>query len=1322
MPRAAGRQGAGARASDALAQLRALRKGDGKRAHQFEVRECEAVYDVVAEEDYAKIVEKRRREAGDFLADDDGQGYTDIGEEDDFWKEAEDVEGAIGGKRSAHAKKRQSAGNDGGPRKKQMLEAPKQPNKMQQMFMRASVRVAGPQAKPTDQSSDALLEEILAGDGGSTGQVPTGRNPQALSSSHSRPARASLPARLLTDLSASILNEPSPCVRSRPSLEFNGITPAKVKCGSPGMMPEGLSDTPIVTPKPEGISTAADDHTTPTHDDRQMVDEIVEDTTVVPDTPAAQLAKTSPKTDPSTTKPTFETPSSVPPPNWQDAFGTSSPDEGVEAAKEEKPWVDDGTLPLDGEGNLPFYFLDAIEEPTRPGVVYLFGKVPTGRPKEFVSGCAIVNNIQRKLFVIPRGSKMVFNDDDGEISRLEAAAAIDPEQGRRLIAHLHGLAGALKEEIRDVLGRNGIKNFTMKPVKRSYAFEEPGIPHGGSYVMKVSYPVMGEKGKNQAHAQLQPGLSGNNFSKVFGTQQSFLESLLLKRRIEGPSWIGLKQPVRVDDGRKVSWCKLEVRIDNPKAVQPCLPTMTDTSTPPLRVAALKVKTHDDEVVIASLLFRSGVNADGAESMRNSKARIERFTGIAKLRKQPWPQGFEDFASHQRTSHHIMTRHSSERALLNWLLAWLQEKDPDVLIGHNIGAIDIPLMIQRMRVNKASRWSRIGRLQRDKYPELAGGGRVFGGGAGQGVVTAVAGRLLADTYVSAQELVHAVDFTLETLSHSHLNEDRLRPVVAELDKAYDSTEALSHHIFQAQKDAWLSMGLLFNLSVLPLSKELANITGSSWQKTLQGGRAQRTEMLLLHEFYHKKFIVPDKYKAKAAAGTNDKGGPSYAGGKVFEPVKGLYDKCVLLMDFNSLYPSIIQAFNICFTTASRPSDGSLAEVREDLDGLAVLPKLIERLVQRRQQVKACMKTERDAAKKAQMDIRQKALKLTANSAYGCLGFKNSRFYCKPMAELITQRGREILEETKARVLATIPGVQVIYGDTDSIMVSTSENKPTEVAKLGQTIKKKINTYFQQRGRQQLQLDVDGIYSRMLLLQKKKYAAKKLVIDEKSGRVMREELEMKGIDMVRRDWSRISKDICEFALSEILSGKDKEDVVNEIHERLRKVKQELSQPIPMDGRLESLEPFVIRKQLQKDPEEYADALSQPHVRVAKRLRSLGQNEGVMKGDTIPYVICTERQQEGTDGPPKSSLAERAYHPSEFNPSLVIDADYYLAHQIHPTVSRLCGPIEGTDEARLADCLGLDQSRFQGHSNGTGAAVSGAGDSLASFKGLDDDERFK
>ena len=135
--------------------------------------------------------------------------------------------------------------------------------------------------------------------------------------------------------------------------------------------------------------------------------------------------------------------------------------------------------------------------------------------------------------------------------------------------------------------------------------------------------------------------------------------------------------------------------------------------------------------------------------------------------------------------------------------------------------------------------------------------------------------------------------------------------------------------------------------LPLSRQLTALAGNLWSRTLVGGRAERNEYLLLHEFHRLKYLCPDKLSF-GSSGLKDSGHPrdmplgsdddeenqagvglagakhggrrkaTYAGGLVLEPKKGLYDNIVLLLDFNSLYPSIIQEFNICFTTVERSS--------------------------------------------------------------------------------------------------------------------------------------------------------------------------------------------------------------------------------------------------------------------------------------------------------------------------------------------------------------------------------------------------------------------
>merc|ERR550514_1076785 len=129
-----------------------------------------------------------------------------------------------------------------------------------------------------------------------------------------------------------------------------------------------------------------------------------------------------------------------------------------------------------------------------------------------------------------------------------------------------------------------------------------------------------------------------------------------------------------------------------------------------------------------------------------------------------------------------------------------------------------------------------------------------------------------------------------------------------------------------------------------------------------------------------------------------------------------------LDFNSLYPSVIQEYNICFTTVERPNEDQVAQFNSEAELLAateapdssdaegVLPLVLRRLVESRRQVKSELKSTKDHRKLQRLEIRQKALKLTANSMYGCLGFQFSRFHAKPLAALITAKGRDALQTT------------------------------------------------------------------------------------------------------------------------------------------------------------------------------------------------------------------------------------------------------------------------------------------------------------------------
>jgi len=384
---------------------------------------------------------------------------------------------------------------------------------------------------------------------------------------------------------------------------------------------------------------------------------------------------------------------------------------------------------------------------------------------------------------------------------------------------------------------------------------------------------------------------------------------------------------------------------------------------------------------------------------------------------------------------------------------------------------------------------------------------------------------------------------------------------------------------------------------------------------------------------------------------------------------------------------------------------------------VLPQVIQSLVERRRAVKKLLEQETEPGKKAQLDVKQKALKITANSMYGCLGFSASRFYAKPLASLVTSRGRMILQDT-IKIVEALQH-QVIYGDTDSLFIKpgtglTAENSKAvtsqalaEVKAVAERIKGAVNTKYKY-----LKIDLDSVFKTLLLLKKKKYAALKVV--EAEGKITCTR-ETKGLDQVRRDWCKASRDIGRDVTDIILSGDTADNVVQGIYDIAKAFGAKAKA-----GEV-SLEAWTILKSLTKSPRDYPDVKGQAHLQVA--LGMLKAGKVVNTGDHIPYVICTTTREQFEAPPPAAeggseeplpraaaaaasrSFAERAFHPDEIAGSagrLQVDVDWYLAQQILPPMQRLVEPIEGVTTEELALGLGLDPNKFKSYQSAASSAT--------------------
>jgi DNA polymerase I len=609
---------------------------------------------------------------------------------------------------------------------------------------------------------------------------------------------------------------------------------------------------------------------------------------------------------------------------------------------------------------------------------------------------------------------------------------------------------------------------------------------------------------------------------------------------------------------------------------------------------------------------------------------------------------------------------NEKKMLEKFIEVVLDYDPDIVTGYNINNFDLPYLVKRLEVHKLPR--DLGRAEKPvmlkKLPS--------------GTVPTMVGRVVVDPYeiIKRDPWLRFKRYDLGTISKHFLGEDKIEiKGLKEMRELWNGNiDDLMKFIAYCKRDSELALRLIIEKNLLDQFFELAKISGLLLQDVF-GGQSQRHECRLLHEFKKRNLILPCKPDEKEIRRRKkEREIKGLKGALVLEPKVGLHkDNCVLVLDFASLYPSIIRTFNICPTTllsdeqtkkfehVTSPSGAKFvsAKVRE-----GVFPAILRELIETRRLVKKQMKEEKDPEKRRILNAKQLALKTMANSLYGYTAFLPARLYILDVANSITAFGRENIKKTKKLIEENFD-VEVVYGDTDSMFIKTKISSLEEAEKLG----KEISEFVTKNLPGFLSLEFEKIYKSFLILTKKRYAGWTFERDSESVTGWKDKIDMKGIETVRRDWCSLTSETMEKVIDIIL----KEGNIYKAAEYVRKVIKDLS-----EGRI-PLEKLTIVKGLTKDPEEYDGV--QPHVELVKKMRLRDPTKAPIVGDRIEFVIVKGNQL----------LSKRAEDPEWVREhGLEIDSYYYIENQILPPIERIfevCGIsktelLEGSKQQSLFD----------------------------------------
>ncbi|XP_069047871.1 DNA polymerase delta catalytic subunit [Lepisosteus oculatus] len=606
----------------------------------------------------------------------------------------------------------------------------------------------------------------------------------------------------------------------------------------------------------------------------------------------------------------------------------------------------------------------------------------------------------------------------------------------------------------------------------------------------------------------------------------------------------------------------------------------------------------------------------------------------------------------------------EGQLLKSWAEFVRTVDPDIITGYNIQNFDLPYLLNRAGTLKVSLFPYLGRVRGIRSVVKDSSFQSKQMGRRENKMVNMEGRVQFDLLQVLLRDYKLRSYTLNAVSFHFLQEqkeDVQHSIITDLQNGNEQTRR--RLAVYCLKDAYLPLRLLDKLMCVINYMEMARVTGVPLAYLLSRGQQIKVVSQLLRQAMKQGLVMPV---------VKTESGEDYTGATVIEPEKGYYNIPIATLDFSSLYPSIMMAHNLCYTTLLQHSSiERLGLSPEDFIKTptgdyfvkssvrkGLLPEILENLLSARKRAKAELKGETDPFKKQVLDGRQLALKVSANSVYGFTGAQVGKLPCLEISQSVTGFGRQMIERTKQLVEAryTIANgykadAKVIYGDTDSVMVKLGVQTVEEAMEVGSEAAEWVSTHFTPP----IKLEFEKVYFPYLLINKKRYAG----LYFSSSPTTHDKMDCKGIETVRRDNCPLVVSLINACLQSILIDRDPLGAV----EHAKEVISDL-----LCNRID-ISQLVITKELTRSAEEYAG--KQAHVELAERMRKRDAGSAPNLGDRVPYVII-----KATKGVAAYMKSEDPIYVLENN--IPIDTQYYLEQQLSKPLLRIFEPILGESRA--------------------------------------------